>query len=491
MTETRRDFIKTALQAGIGASVLRTQLGASVRDPDRGRMPNILLLLPDQWRGDWMSTNPALPIRTPNLDRIASRGIRFDRAFVASPLCAPSRGCLASGMEYEHADTPSNSANYPERLPTFYGKLRDSGYHVLGCGKMDLAKNANWWGIDGKWRIHSWGFSDGINNAGKIDQVIGLELNDGKPADPYMAYLQSRGLMPEHVKDYNMRRKKGYAATAPTPLPDDAYCDNWVTENGLKLLDQAPSNKPWFMQVNWPGPHNPEDITASMERSVRSRKMPPVNGSNQYSAEVNGTIRQNYTAMCENIDRGVGKFLDWLEASGQLENTLVIFSSDHGEMLGDHGRWGKTVPFQASVGVPMLIAGPAIQKNATSSALVSSIDLTATCLDYGGAQTAGIDGKTLRPVLEGKAQSHRQVVYSGLGPWRMVCDGQYKVITGFGEGRENPNEDYSKYSPKALSQPPMVFDMQKDPMETKDLADSIPAAAQTLLNKLKDGNYPA
>ena len=491
MESTRRAFIRTSLQAGAAAALLPSALHAEASNTQGKDRPNILLLLPDQWRGDWMSTNHELDIRTPNLDRLARLGMRFDRAVVASPLCAPSRACIASGMEYEHAGTPGNDGDYPLKQQTFYRKLRDSGYEVLACGKMDMAKSANWWGIDGKWRLNGWGFSDGINNAGKIDQVIGVELNDGHPADPYMTFLQARGLMQEHLKDYRLRMKGGYAATFPTPLSDAVYCDNWVTGNGLELLNHAPAGKPWFLQVNWPGPHNPEDITASMERSVRSRPMPAVNGSNQYSPDVNRTIRQNYTAMCENIDRRVGEFLDRLEKSGQLDNTLIVFSSDHGEMLGDHGRWGKTVPFEPSVNVPMLITGPGIRKNVTSSALVSSIDLTATFLDYGGASTAGIDGLSLRAVLQGEKEIHRRVVYSGLGPWRMVFDGTYKVITGFGGGNGGGFIDDSKYSPKVLARSPMIFDRQSDALENNNLAKSIPSAAQTLLDKLKAGNYSA
>jgi len=503
MKETRRDFMKAALYAGVGASVKATSLHAAIgEDASVRRRPNILLLFPDQWRFDWMSYNPHLPIRTPNLDRLARRGTRFNSAIVAAPVCGPSRACLASGMEYEHARTPNNAVNYPVGLATFYKKLRDSGYHVLGCGKMDLAKGADWWGGDGKWRVKKWGFTDGINNAGKWDQLGGLNLNDGKPPDPYLSFLASRGLLNEHVQDYKARGKSAYGSTFPTPLPDDAYSDNWVTENGFKLLDAAP-DKPWFLQVNWPGPHDPEDITVSMEKSVRGRRMPPINGKDKFSPQENQLIRQNYTAMCENIDRRVGMFLDRLEATGQVENTLVLFSSDHGEMLGDHGRWGKSVPYQPSASVPMLIAGPGVQQGVQNSALVSSIDLTATILDYGGVSQGGIDGKTLRPVLEGKTQSHRRVVYSGLGAWRMAFDGQYKVITGFDPERGvdgihkaksvggGNGAEMSKYEPEVLARPPMVFDLAKDPTETRDISHSMPDAARALLKDLSAGNYPA
>ena len=393
MPHTRREFLKTTLDCGIAATLtsvagiaLATAVSAespSGKENVSKKRPNILLLFPDQWRFDWMSTNSALPIRTPNLDRLRSRGTSFSSAIVGSPLCAPSRACLASGMEYDRAQTASNERDFPyDRLKTFYSLLREGGYHVLGCGKMDLNKGSDWWGLDGKWRLKSLGFSDGINNAGKIDQLIGYQLNDNQAADPYLVFLQKRKLIDEHLNDLRKRMKGHYAATCPTPLPDDAYCDNWLGKNGLDLLDAAPKDKPWFLQVNWTGPHNPEDITTRMESSVRSLKMPPISGTDEYDPATNQRIRQNYTAMCENIDRGIGLYLEKLAGMGELDNTIVIFSSDHGEMLGDHGLWGKTVPFQASAFVPLIVAGPGIKAGVTSNGMVSIMDFAATCLDY-------------------------------------------------------------------------------------------------------------
>lgn len=483
--------MKTGLYAVGAMSGLGKPLNAAPESElSPGRQPNLLFLLPDQWRFDWMNDNPELPIKTPNIDRIANRGIRFKQAMVAAPVCGPSRACIATGMEYDHAHTPSNAYDFPQGRPSFYKKLRNAGYHTMACGKMDLAKGSNWWGIDGKWKLPVWGYSDGINNAGKWDQLGGLNFNNGKPADPYLTFLQSRNLLGEHLRDYRRRQKDDYGSTFPTPLPDDAYCDNWITENALNLLDTAPE-KPWFLQVNWAGPHDPEDITVGMEKTVRGLRMPPVNGQNKFSPAVNQTIRQNYTAMCENIDRGIGKLLDKLEASGQAENTLIIFSSDHGEMLGDLDRWGKSVPYQPSVGVPLVIAGPGVQSGIQNSALISSIDLAATFLDYGGCSIADIDGRTIRPILEGQTRTHREVLYSGLGAWRLAFNGQYKVITGFDRVHGRNSADISMFEPEVLTRPPIVFDLIQDPGENHDISRSMPSAAQVLLASLRKGTYSA
>jgi arylsulfatase len=370
-------------------------------------------------------------------------------------------------------------------IKTFYSMLRDGGYHVLACGKMDLAKASNWWGIDGKWRLSPWGFSDGINNAGKIDQVIGYELNNNQPADPYLTFLNEKKLLQEHLDDLRSRMQGGYAATYPTPLPEETYCDNWLARQGLDLLDAAPRNKPWFLQVNWTGPHNPEDITARMESQVRSLRMPVPNGANQYSAAMNQAIRQNYTAMCENIDRTIGLYLDKLTSTGQLDNTVILFSSDHGEMLGDHGQWGKVVPYQPSASVPLTIAGPGIAGGKTSAALVNHIDLTATCLDFAGIPIPrGMDSRSLRPVLEGRNITHREVLFSGLGAWRMAFDGEYKVITGFNPSLKHNSPDWVVFSPQIQGVAPLVFDLTHDPGENKDLHATKSLRGEQLLRML-------
>ena len=183
--------------------------------------------------------------------------------------------------------------------------------------------------------------------------------------------------------------------------------------------------------MNSTGPHNPEDITSRTARLVRGRVFPQPNGGKRCTPETQVLIRENYTAMVENIDRWVGIYLDRLRERGELENALIIFCCDHGEMLGDHNLWGKTVPYQPSVSVPLIIAGPGVKRLGSSDVLVNTMDLTATFVDYAGVPRLGdMDSLSLRPVLEGKTTTHRQAVTSGLGPWRMVFDGRYKLIRG-------------------------------------------------------------
>jgi len=454
MTATRRQFLSSA--AALIAS----------RTP-----PNILLLFPDQHRFDWIGTNPSLPVRTPNLDALARRGARFTRAITPSPLCAPARACLAAGLEYHRCRVPSNAYDYPLEQTTHYTFLRDRGYHVTGCGKFDLHKKTLDWGLDGRRLLREWGCSDGIDNAGKLDAIRSGAVT---PKDPYMAYLHQRGLAAVHVADF--AKRKNYSATFPTPLPEEAYCDNWVGANAVTLLHRVPAGKPWYLTVNFTGPHNPMDITRRMEERWRNvTGFPQPNRCRDFTPETHVAIRQNYSAMVENIDRWAGLLINEIRRRGELDNTLIVWSSDHGEMLGDHSRWGKSAPFQPSIGVPLVVAGPGVKPGLVSDTLVSVMDLAATFLDYAGLpRPAAMDSRSLRPMLEGRSRSHRDHVFSGLGDWRVVFDGRYKLIRGF------PTS-------------PLLFDLDANPLENSNIAGQAPnivARLSRLLEPGTDGTFP-
>jgi arylsulfatase len=412
--------------------------------------PNILFFLPDQHRFDWLEGNSNLPVKTPNLKNLSRRGVLFANAVCPSPLCGPSRACLTSGMEYFRCGVKDNSENFPLNHRTFYHLLQDRGYNVSGCGKFDLHKASFTWGLEGKNSLDRWGFSDGIDNEGKWDAILSYHKPPEGPKGPYMKYLQERGLLELHLQDFGRRKDK--RDTFTTPLPDYAYCDNWVAKNGLELMENFPKDKPWFLQVNFTGPHDPWDITESMRHSVSNGPFPQPIDCNVFSEKEHNLIRQNYSAMVENIDMWIGGYTRELEKKGALENTVIIYSSDHGEMLGDHSLWGKAVPYHPSVSVPLIIAGPGIRKNIFCKEPVTTLDLTATILEYAGIHTPeGMDSKSLRPFLEGTDEYNRQYVFSSFRKWTMVYDGRYKFIEGFRDEE-------------------ILFDLQEDPFETRNLA---------------------
>ena len=372
------------------------------------RPPNILFFFPDQHRSDWLGVNPDLPLRTPNLDRMAREGVRFTRAFCTSPLCAPSRASLASGKSYDRCGVVDNGQDYPLDQPTVYQALRDRGYRVAGVGKFDMHKATLDWGRDGTRLIEEWGFTEGIDNAGKLDGSRSYLQNGRQPQGPYLAYLAERGLADAYCHEHAREIRRPLLDAYTTCLPDDAYCDNWVAENGLRFLRGFPQGQPWHIVANFTGPHNPMDVTASMRERWSEVSFALPTGNDHPDREGLLRTRQYYAAMIESIDRQLGRFLDLVRERGELENTLVVYSSDHGEMLGDHGRWGKSQWYAASVGVPLIVSGPGVRRGIVSEALVSVHDLAATFVDYSRAlPMPGMDAQSLRPLLEGKADAHR------------------------------------------------------------------------------------
>jgi arylsulfatase len=411
----------------------------------RDGQPNILFFFPDQHRFDWAENNPHTPVKTPNIKKLSHRGISFTDAVCPSPLCGPSRACMASGKGYFHCGVKDNSQDYPLNRKTFYQMLKNAGYHVAGCGKFDLHKASFIWGVKGQNMLAEWGFSDGIDNEGKMDAISSYYEPPQGPKGPYMAYLQKEGLLELHLKDFEGR--KDIRDTFPTPLPDYAYCDNWVAKNGLELMKRFPENRPWFLQVNFTGPHSPWDITKSMEKAVSKAPFPPPHNCNIFSEREYSLIRRNYSAMVENIDRWVGRYIEELKKRNQFENTVIIYSSDHGEMLGDHNLWGKKVPYRPSVNVPLIIAGPGVRENVICKKPVAILDLAATFLEYAGIPVPEqMDSQSLIRFLEGTGEYSRQYVFSGFKKWVMVYDGRYKLIEGFGKEE-------------------ILFDLQEDPWE--------------------------
>lgn len=454
------------------------------------QQPNILFFLTDQHRHDWLGTDPSVPVRTPTIDALADRGVRFPNAVCPSPLCGPSRAALASGMEYDRAGVFDHQENYPTDQPTYYGRLRDeAGYHVMGCGKFDLHKPDFSWGVDGQNRVAEWGFSDAVDSAGKWATVGSWEEHDG-PNDPYMAYLDSEGLAQRHLEDY--RRRRGwnpFTETYPTPLPEHAYVDNWVPQVGLDLLDRAPADQPWHLVVNFSGPHDPMDVTESMHTWYRHPDIefpPPTAADGEYDPETHQEIRRNYAAMIENVDGWLQRYLDRLEQRGELEETLIVYASDHGEMLGDYGRWRKKVPYRPSIGIPMVVAGPGVAGGRVLDTPVSLIDLHDTFLAYAGHGPTETDSRSLEPILAGEADptSHRNAVYTGLGAWRAAFDGRFERIEGY-RPIDDADDYAAEHDPEA---DPILLDTVSDGRE--NVIEAYPHVADRLQETIESNRKP-
>jgi len=187
--------------------------------------PNFLFLFPDQHRWDWLGLLGQVPVRTPNLDRLAQRGVLFRQCRTNSPVCAPARACLASGLRRYRIGVLDNGMALPANQPTFFRDLKGAGYRVLASGKTDLYKHGFSKKIDGRTpEVLALGFSDTVNQCGKWDAI-----NTGWPVpdDPYMAYLHQEKLAETHVLDYRRRNQmrrppQNIIDTASSPLPRHA-----------------------------------------------------------------------------------------------------------------------------------------------------------------------------------------------------------------------------------------------------------------------------
>jgi arylsulfatase A-like enzyme len=431
--------------------------------------PNILFLFPDQHRGDYVGFGGRAPVRTENLDRLAREGVAFTDAICPSPVCAPSRACIATGLEYDNNPVDGNGMNLPLEAETFYRRLRDeAGYHVMGCGKFDLHKATLDWGLDGRRCIDEWGFSDGIDSEGKWD---GVNSGWAEPKGPYLKFLHDQNLAAVYAQD--MWGRKSRTASQPTALPEWAYGDNWVADNAFELLGRKPKDRPWFLQINFPGPHDPWDVTLEMKLEYDGVDFPAAVENDQDDPKAINWCRQNYAAMCTNIDTWVGRLLEHLERTGELDNTLIIYSSDHGEMLGDKAGWGKSKPFHASIGVPFVIWGPklGVAEGLTHRGPSEILDITATCLDFAGLEAGQMDSRSLRNVLAGATDEHRDVAITGLNSWRVAYDGRYKLVTDWQD------------------KPRRLFDLETDPAESADIAGDHPEIVERLCKHLPEKRW--
>jgi arylsulfatase A-like enzyme len=406
--------------------------------------PNVLFVFSDQQRGDWVGTTPDVPVQTPNYDRLAERGVEFTDAICPSPVCAPSRSCLALGQEYDRCGVPANASNFPtdRRSETHFNRLREeAGYHVVGVGKMHLGRH-HWGAVEGSWDatgrnlLEEWGFSDGRFNAG-MNQAVGVATRDPlDSADPYATYLREEGLLQMHADDYERRNQEGrWTATFPTPLPQEAYFDDWITRGALDFVDDLPQDDPWFLQVNLQNPHHPWDITEDMHGWYRDPDVTFPDAEHcdlDVSAETHQEIRRNYSAEVEHLDRCLGRLIDRVAERGELDETVIVYASDHGEMLGDHGQWQKMSPLQASIGVPLVVAGPGVADRDPYDGPATTMDLHATFLELAGLDPAPhVDSRSMVPLFRGDVDEHREVVTSGLSSWRLAYDGQHKLIEGY------------------------------------------------------------
>lgn len=411
--------------------------------------------------------------------------MRFTQCRTNSPLCGPARACLAQAMRYHKAGVQANNFDMDRSRPTFFKDLRNAGYHVATCGKNDLHKHTKWCGLDG-WTdlLGEMGFTDAIEQLDKRTAARVGRAEDGGPMCPWTALLHEHGLYQAFYDDHHRRLKEASLETAawPGPIPRHLYSDDFCGQAAITLMDRFPRNQPWLHWINFPGPHDPMDPPRELQARYDGVTFdmpvdPPVSYGNNPCVD-HQQVRRNYAAQITGIDEWVGRLIDHLQQRGELDNTYIFFSSDHGEMLGDHRKFTKHVPYEGSVHVPLIVAGPGVQAGKVSHALVELIDLAATMLDLAGQRVSEqYDARSFRGVLEGAIpdKAHRDIQVSQLSMgkrnWRMAFDGRYKLVV-------------DGYPQQASGQAVQLFDIAHDWREMEDVAAQQSAVVQHLHRRL-------
>jgi arylsulfatase A-like enzyme len=392
--------------------------------------PNILLLCTDQQRWDTLTCYGAIGAITPNLDRLAAQGARFENCYVQNPICGPSRASLFTGMYTRNHGEWANGVALPQDRHMFTRTLAYVGYDCGMVGKQHLSPCDSWQTEprrDDGYRVWEW--SHGKNHR-SVQNAYHTWLREHHPEVFAQTFPVKGGNQNTHIA--NMSR----TGTPIDEVPPACHYTHWVAERSIDFIQTPRDGKPFCLVANFFDPHHPFGVPLAYRDRIDAGSIPPpliapdeldtkptpqrrysetsyggeAAGFQDYSAAEIAEIRAIYYAMIHFIDDEVGRILDALDAGGQADNTLVIFTSDHGEMLGDHAQLMKgPMMYDAAVRVPLLMRWPErIPPQHVVGELVQWIDLSATCLDVAGA--APMDnqqGASLLPLASGQCVAWR------------------------------------------------------------------------------------
>lgn len=420
------------------------------------KKPNILILMADQLNGTFFSDGPANFLHVPHLRKLAMRSARFSNCYTASPLCAPARASFMSGQLPSRTGVYDNAAEFSSEIPTYAHHLRNAGYQTALSGKMHFVGP---------------------------DQLHGFEqrlTTDIYPAD--------FGWTPDYRKPgeridwwyHNLGSISGAGIAEITNQLE--YDDEVAYQAEAKLYDLARGHdeRPWCLTVSFTHPHDPyvarkrffdlyagipqldpeikflsaEDIDPHSERLLRACKAEDY----ELTEDQIRAARQAYFANISYIDDKVGILLDVLGRCGMADNTIIVFTSDHGDMLGERGLWFKMNFFEGSARVPLLIAAPQLQPKCINSA-VSTLDVLPTI-----SQLAGIDLNDIMPWTDGVSLVD---VVSGIKsrgdvPMEYAAEGTIAPMVSLRAGEWKLN--------LCRVDPPQLFNIAKDPNELDNLA---------------------
>lgn len=438
------------------------------------RAPNIIFVITDQQRFDTIAAGGYPYMRTPNLDRMVREGTYFRQTYVTSPSCAPSRASLFTGV-YPH--TNGVLRNDEPWAFSWVQLLAEAGYRCVNVGKMHTSPFED-----------SFGFHERhvVENKDRATARLPFFLDQWDKA------IWSRGH--EKPSRVTYRRREDYRSSLGAfvwDLPEDLHSDNFVSTLAQMWLDVYSGSEPFFLQIGIPGPHPPYDPTPDFLDMYADADLPePILSEADNAAQPNPlkvlrqqhlavdhdavvhlaepTIeqlrrqRQHYFANVSMIDAQMGKLIEAVERRGVLDDTIIIFTSDHGDSLNDHGHSQKWSMYEHSVRVPAIVWSPErVAKGRVVDDLVSLFDFAPTILELAGLDVPGwMEAQSLLPYLEGRECEPREFVFSEHAGDRIFSGTEFMTMI---------RSKRHKLVHFVDSEEGQLFDMDNDPKEICNL----------------------
>ncbi len=421
--------------------------------------PNILILMVDQLAGTLFPDGPADFLHAPNLTALAARSARFRNAYTASPLCAPGRASFMTGQLPSRTQVYDNAAEFAASIPTFAHHLRAAGYATCLSGKMHFVGPDQLHGFEERLTTDiypaDFGWTPDYRNPGEridwwyhnLGSVTGAgvaEITNQLEYDDEVAFCATQRLY-DYARCSDDPDRRPWCLTVSFTHPHDPYV---ARRKHWDLYDDCPALDPIVPSV----PHNRQD--------AHTRRLHDAcdHSASEISPQHIRRARRGYFASISYVDDKIGELLAVLESTRMLDDTIILFCSDHGDMLGERGLWFKMSFYEGSARVPLMIAGPGIPAGLIT-APVSNLDVTATLCDLAGLELAGIlpwtDGESLVPLMHGAPrQTPVLMEYAAEGsqaPLVAIREGRYKFI-------------------HCEIDPPQLFELESDPHELENLA---------------------
>lgn len=440
---------------------------------------NILLLMTDQHRLDYVSFSGSSKIQTPNIDRIAE-SVGFTCCQSVNPVCTPARTALITGKYSHQIAMLSMSGDLSLQHPTFMQALQRAGYHTSGIGKFHYLQTWAWNTPRGK-GLNLVELKDKIGKYGYdyIWQTSGKQQARRNYCD-YCKHLDDKGLLEEYRDfvessgpNYHYPDQKPDKDFEPWPLPDEDYIDILTADKIIEAIEKKHPEKPFFLFGSFCSPHKPYDPPQKYLDMVEYEKKDDfIPGDKEINGEDKKRLyrkRHAYKAMIALLDDQFGRILQALEKNGLLEDTVILFTADHGEMLGDHFRVQKSIYWKESVTIPAAIRHPDYLSNKINGSPVEIIDIAATILDIAGIDPQKalskpwpafnniVPARSLMPVVRGEKAAVRDFAFSECeGSWQMIRTENWKYVR------------HLKYTdPDSVGEE--FYDLELDPDETKNL----------------------